>query len=51
MHRPALTRLMIILAIVLSSSTGTAWAAGKAHGHDALKLDVVIEGNKLTMRY
>jgi hypothetical protein len=49
MHRPALTRLMIILAIVLSSSTGTAWAAGKAHGHDALKLDVVIEGNKLTI--
>ena len=28
---------------------GTAWAAGKAHEHGALKLDVAIEGNKLAI--
>ena len=49
MHRPALTRLMITMVVALSSSTGTAWAAGKAHEHGALKLDVAIEGNKLTI--
>lgn len=49
MHRPALTRLIITLAVAISSSTSAAWAAGKAHEHGALKLDVAIEGNKLTI--
>ena len=49
MHRPALSRMMITLAIALSYCAGTAWAAGKAHEHGALKLDVAIEGNKLTI--
>ena len=49
MHRPALTRLMITLAIALSSITSAALAAGKAHEHGVLKLDVAIEGNKLTI--
>lgn len=49
MQRPALTRLMITMAIALSSGMGTAWAASKAHEHGSLKLDVAIEGNKLTI--
>jgi hypothetical protein len=49
MHRPALTRLMTTLAIALSLGTGPASAAGKAHEHGAVKLDVAIEGNKLSI--
>lgn len=48
MYRPTLTRSMIVLATICGSA-GTAWAAGKAHEHGALKLDVAIEGNKLTI--
>lgn len=44
-----LTRSMIALAVALSGGTSSAWAAGKAHEHGALKLDVAIEGNKLTI--
>lgn len=53
MQRLTLTHSMIalagVLSVALSASTGTAWAAGKAHEHGALKLDVAIEGNKLTI--
>jgi hypothetical protein len=49
MHRPALTRLKIIAAVALCSSVGAAMAAGKAHEHGTLKLDVAVEGNKLTI--
>ena len=49
MHRPTLTRSMIVLAVAVCGGAGTAWAAGKAHEHGALKLDVAIEGNKLTI--
>jgi hypothetical protein len=49
MHRPAFTRWMILLAVVLGASAGTAFAAGKAHEHGALKLDIAIEGNLLTI--
>jgi len=49
MNRPAPTRFTSILAIALLCASGTAWAAGKAHEHGALKLDVAIEGNKLTI--
>jgi hypothetical protein len=33
----------------LSFAAAPAWSAGKAHEHGALKLDVAIEGNKLTI--
>ena len=49
MHRPILTRSMIILAAALCGSASTVWAAGKLHEHGALKLDVAIDGNKLTI--
>lgn len=49
MHRPTLTRSMIVLAVALCAGAGTAWAGGKAHEHGALKLAVAIEGNKLTI--
>ncbi|HRD98541.1 MAG TPA: DUF2796 domain-containing protein [Rubrivivax sp.] len=49
MPQLTLTRSMIALAFAFGSSAGTAWAAGKAHEHGALKLDVAIEGNKLTI--
>ena len=49
MHRPILTRSMIILAAALCGSASTVWAAGKPHEHGALKLDVAIDGNKLTI--
>ncbi len=49
MHRPALPRLIIITALALGGSAGTAWAAGKAHEHGVVKLDVAIEGNKLSI--
>lgn len=49
MHRTTLTRSIIVLAIALCSGAGTARAAGKAHEHGVLKLDVAIEGNKLTI--
>ncbi len=47
--RPALTRLVITLAVAPSASAGCAWAAGKAHEHSALKPDAAIGGNKLTI--
>jgi hypothetical protein len=47
MHRPTLPRPMIVLAVALCGGAGTAWAAGKAHEHGALKLDVAIDGNKI----
>ncbi len=49
MHHPILTRSTLALAVVLGACAGTAWATGKAHEHGALKLDVAIEGNKLTI--
>jgi hypothetical protein len=49
MHRPNLTRSLTLLAVAICGSAGTAWAAGKAHEHGALKLDLAIEGNKLTI--
>lgn len=49
MHHPALIRPMIALVVALGGGAGTAWAAGKAHEHGALKLGVAIEGNKLTI--
>ncbi len=49
MHRPAQIHLMIAMAVALSGIAVTAWAAGKAHEHGALKLDVAIAGNKLTI--
>ena len=45
MNRPIIPALLSVLAFVC----GTAVAAGKAHEHGALKLDVAIEGNKLTI--
>lgn len=49
MQHPALTRSMFVLALALFGGVGTACAAGKAHEHGALKLDVAIEGSKLTI--
>lgn len=49
MRHPTWTRSMIVLAVALCGGAGTAWAAGKAHEHGALKLDVAIDGNKLTI--
>lgn len=47
MHRRPWVCLMNGLAIALACASGTAWAAGKAHQHGVLKLDVAIEGNRL----
>lgn len=47
MYRTTLTRSMIALAVAFIGGTSTVWAAGKAHEHGALKLDVAIEGNKI----
>ncbi|MCK6431688.1 MAG: DUF2796 domain-containing protein [Burkholderiaceae bacterium] len=49
MHRHPLIRSMIVLAFAITGSASTVWAAGKAHEHGALKLDVAIEGNLLTI--
>jgi Protein of unknown function (DUF2796) len=46
MNQPTLPRLLII---GLALASGAALAAGKAHEHGALKLDVAIDGNKLTI--
>lgn len=45
MNRPTLVLWMNCLAF----AAAPAWSAGKAHEHGALKLDVAIEGNKLTI--
>jgi hypothetical protein len=37
------------MAIALACGVGTAWAAGQAHEHGVVKLDVAIEGNRLTI--
>ena len=51
MPRRTLPRLMSSLAssmaFALACTTGTAWAAGKAHEHGVVKLDVAIEADKL----
>ena len=49
MNRRPLACLTHCLALTMALASGTAWAAGKAHEHGALKLDVAIEGNKLTI--
>jgi len=49
MNRTTLLRLMHSLAFAFACASGTAWAAGKAHEHGALKLDVAIEGKRLTI--
>ena len=41
--------LVACIALVLAGSTASTWAAGKAHVHGVMKLDVTIEGNKLTI--
>ncbi len=43
MNRPNL----VLCVSCLAFASAPAWSAGKAHEHGALKLDVVIEGNKL----
>jgi hypothetical protein len=49
MPRPTLTQaLTILLAAALCTGASSVWA-GKAHVHGVLKLDVAIEGNKLTI--
>ena len=45
MNRPTLVLWMSCLTF----AAAPAWSAGKAHEHGALKLDVAIEGNKLTI--
>jgi len=45
MNRPTLVLCMTCLVF----AAAPAWSAGKAHEHGALKLDVAIEGNKLTI--
>jgi len=47
MNRRPLACLTRCLAFALACASGTAWAAGKAHEHGAVKLDVAIEGNQL----
>lgn len=37
------------LAITLGCACCSAWAAGKAHEHGALKIDVAIEGNRVSI--
>lgn len=49
MHHPTLTRSTLVLVVALCGGTGTAWSAGKAHEHGVLKLDVAIDGNKLSI--
>lgn len=46
---PRLSRIAMAIATVIACTCGTAWAAGKAHEHGALKLDMAIEGDKLTI--
>ena len=45
MNRPTVVLWMSCLAF----AAAPVWSAGKAHEHGALKLDVAIEGNKLTI--
>lgn len=40
---------LLLLTSCLAMAAAPAWSAGKAHEHGALKLDVAIEGNKLTI--
>lgn len=47
MNRHPLACLTSCLAFTFACASGTAWAAGKAHEHGALKIDVAIEGNQL----
>lgn len=49
MNRRTVAALTHCLAFAMACAAGTAWAAGKAHEHGALKLDVAIEGSKLTI--
>lgn len=49
MPRSLLLGLLPGLALALAGTGGTAWAAGKAHEHGVVKLDVAIDGNKLTV--
>jgi hypothetical protein len=49
MNRTTLFRLTQSLAFAFACASGTAWASGKAHEHGALKLDVAIEDNKVTI--
>lgn len=47
---PLPTRAMAVaITLACATATATATAAGKAHEHGALKLDVAIEGNKLSI--
>jgi hypothetical protein len=43
------TPLIACIAFVLAGAAGSACAAGKAHVHGVMKLDVTIESNKLTI--
>jgi Protein of unknown function (DUF2796) len=49
MYRRPIACLTDCLALTMAISAGTAWAAGKAHEHGAVKLDLAIEGNQLTI--
>lgn len=49
MRQPARTRWMMAMVVALGWSTSAAFAAGAAHEHGALKLDVAIEGKLLTI--
>jgi hypothetical protein len=49
MNRATLGGLTNSLAVAFACACGTTWAAGKAHEHGALRLDVAIEGSKLTI--
>jgi hypothetical protein len=49
MQRNTLTCSMVVLVAALAAGAGPAWAAGKAHQHGVLKLDVALQGSKLTI--
>jgi Protein of unknown function (DUF2796) len=49
MNRATFLGLTNGLALVFACAGGTAWAAGKAHEHGVMKLDVAVEGNRVTI--
>ena len=49
MDRLKPTFLLPTAVFTLACTCSTVWAAGKAHEHGALKLDVAIDGNQLTI--
>lgn len=49
MHRSHLVRAIGALALSMAAAAGPACAAGKPHEHGALKLDIAVDGGKLTI--